>query len=298
MEVDLDLQLRADGSVGPEAHPLGIRLPGDAGPGGKLVDAVSVTHPGGGRQVTWRLPVKGKPVLEETTARYVDAWPGIDVVVDARRSGFEQTFVVTNPAAVDGLPGGDKVSWSVPLLTKGLTARAGEEGTVEFVDAKGTVVSTIVAPVAFDAEMDDRSGLPANTTVVDLEVVPTAGKGQAELVVSVDRKWLADPARVFPVTVDPTYALLSVAPSMDTYVLKSATYQTYASDDELLVGTYNGGGDIARSFLNFPTSAIVGKQVMSANLSLYEHWSWSCTASAVGAHATTETVSSSVTWPT
>ncbi|MFK5635975.1 DNRLRE domain-containing protein, partial [Ornithinimicrobium sp. LYQ103] len=298
VEVDLDLAVRADGSVGPKAHPLGIRLPGDAGAGGKLVDAISVTHPGGGRQVTWRLPVKGRPVLEETTARYVDAWPGVDVVIDARRSGFEQTFVLTDPAAADALPGADKVSWSVPLLTKGLTARTGGEGVVEFVDAQGVVVSTIVAPVAFDAQVDDRSGLPTSTTQVDLDVVPAAGKGRAELVVSVDRAWLTDAARVFPVTVDPTYALVSVSPSMDTYVLKSATYQTYASDDELLVGTHNGGGDIARSFLNFPTSAVVGKQVMSANLSLYEHWSWSCTASPVGAHATTTTVASTVTWPT
>lgn len=298
VEVDLDLTVRGDGSVGPKAHPLDLSMPADAGAGDKPREAIRVGHPGGGREVTWQLPVKGKPALEGTAARYVNAWPGIDVVVDARRSGFEQTFVVTDARSVGSLPGGEQVSWTVPLLTKGLTARPGDKGVVEFVDAKGKVVSTIVAPVAFDAVVDDRSGLPVNTSEVELKVVPTAGRGKADLVVSVDRAWLTSAERVFPITVDPTYAALDVAPSMDTYILKSATTQTYGSDPELLVGTYNGGTDVARSFVNFPTSSLIGKQIKTASLSLYERHSWSCTATAVGVHATATTVSSSVTWPT
>ncbi|RYG76129.1 hypothetical protein EU513_13845 [Yimella sp. RIT 621] len=53
----------------------------------------------------------------------------------------------------------------------------------------------------------------------------------------------------------------------------------YSNDAELRVGTFNGGSTVARSFIMFPTAAVQGKQVTAASLSLYENWSWSCTAS-------------------
>lgn len=299
VEVDLSMVRRPDGTVGPEAHPLGLSLPGDAGAGGKFVDVARVSHPGGGRELSWRLPVKGEPVLEGSSARYVDAWPGVDVVVDARRSGFEQTFVLTNAQSVGGLPGGDEVSWSIPVVAKGLTGRQGAGGVVEFVDARGKVVSTVAAPVAFDAVIGERSGVPVNTSPVRLSWAATKGKGQGELRVSVDRGWVMDPARVFPVTVDPTYAALSVKPSFDTYVMKQYPTSTQgAADDELWVGTHNGGTNVVRSFVNFPTSSLVGLQVMDAKLSLYENWAWSCEPRSVQVHAASAAVSASTTWST
>ncbi len=297
VEVDLDMVERADGSVGPAAHPLGLGLPGEGRAEG--LSDVSVSHPGAGREVVWRLPLRGEPELDGPVARYADSWPGIDVVIDARRSGFEQTFVIESADAVAGLPGGDQVSWSIPLQAKGLVARqGGEEGVVEFVDAKERVVSQVVAPEAFDAVVDEFSGGPSNLTPVDLQVQQGAGRGKATLTLSVSREWLMDPARVFPVTVDPTYAALNVAPTMDTYVQKAYPSAANASDDELLVGTYNGGTDVARSFLNFSTASLVGKQIKSAQLSLYENWAWSCTAKPVGVYSTSSTASSSVTWST
>lgn len=179
-DIDVDLVEGSQGQVVPVSHPLGLSVGSLAGQG----KGVRVSHPGGGRQVSWQLPLRGEPEVVGNRAVYADAWPGVDVAVDARRSGFEQTFVVRDRQAVGGLAGGERVQFTVPVVTKGLTAREGRAGAVEFVDAKGTVVSTVVAPEAFDARVDERSGQPVATTPVDLEVRPTAGKGRAELVVS------------------------------------------------------------------------------------------------------------------
>jgi RHS repeat-associated protein len=107
---------------------------------------------------------------------------------------------------------------------------------------------------------------------------------------------LRDPARVFPVTVDPTYASASVAPSFDAYVQSNVVNTDYSPATELRVGTYDWGTTKARSFINFPTSAIRGKQIQSASLSLYEFHSYSCTAAVVYAQSTSALASSATRW--
>ena len=289
----MDLVEGDQGQATPVSHPLGLSMGSVSGQG----KGVRVSHPGGGRQVSWQLPLRGEPEIAGNRAVYSDAWPGVDVAVDVRRSGFEQTFVVRDREAVDGLSGGEKVEFTVPVVTKGLTARQGKAGAVEFVDSKGTVVSTVAAPVAYDARVDERSGEPVATTPVDLEVRPTAGKGRAELIVSVDRSWMESSERVFPITVDPTYAAVSLKPTVDGYVQKAwPSSASGATDDELLVGTYDGGAHVMRSYLSFDTAGLTGRQVMSAELSLWENHSYSCTPSTVAVHELSQPVTGSVTW--
>ena len=143
------------------------------------------------------------------------------MVVESRRSGFEQLTVIRDEAALDALvaaAGGGDVSWSLPVKTKGLTARAENDGSVSFVDAKGVVVSRFATPIAWDGKVDERSGEKVNASPVGVSVAQK-GKGQAVLTLTPDRGWLRDPARVFPITVDPTYATgANTYPLFDAYV--------------------------------------------------------------------------------
>lgn len=164
----------------------------------------------------------------------------------------------------------------MPLRTKGLTAVGRADGSTDFVDAKGKVVSRIPGAMAWDARVDPRSGEPAMSPVK--VSVTQRNPGQAVVSIVPDRAWLADPARVFPIVVDPTYLSLTVAPSFDTWV--SNTYSTDQSgSSELKVGSFDGGSTVARSFINFPIGGFRNLQVLGASLSLYETWSSSCTAS-------------------
>ncbi len=306
VDVDLELASLPDGRVRPRGHPRGLVLAGGGVSASKSAQSVGTQSSAGGvdlavvsegrdRAVTIGLPKGvGDPVLEGSTATYEGVWPGVDVVVDARRTGFEQWFVLRDRAAVRALPGGDVVSWDMPVKTKGLTASLEADGSVAFRDAKGTVVSTLVAPEAWDAVVDEASGLPANTSPVTLGV-SQRGKGRATVTVSVDRSWVLDPQRVFPVTVDPTYASTYTTAAYDTRVTKGFV-SAFGSDPELWAGTYNSGTNISRSYVNVATAPFKNKQIMSATVSLYETWAWSCTASPVVVHEANTAVSSSTVW--
>lgn len=305
VDVDLELKKLPDGRVAPKGHPGGLVLAGEGVSASTSAQSVAtkasssgvdlaVVSEGGGRQVTVGMAKGvGAPVLEGTTATYAGVWPGVDVVVDARRTGFEQWFVLNDPGSVAALPGGEAVSWSLPVKTKGLTAQL-QDGSVVFRDAKGTVVSTLVAPQAWDAQVDETSGLPVNTTPVTLGLTQH-GKGQASVTVSVDRAWVLDEDRVFPVTVDPTYASATAAVAFDTRVTKGHVTPDSTAVD-LWAGTYNSGTNISRSYLNVATAPFKNKKIMSASLSLYETWAWSCTASPVAVHEANAGVDSATVW--
>lgn len=87
------------------------------------------------------------------------------------------------------------------------------------------------------------------------------GRGRA-LEVSLDRAWLDDAARAWPVTVDRSYYITQS--DHDTFV-QHPYVADYSWWGELKVGTFNGGGDKARSFLRFPAlDALDGKVIHSA----------------------------------
>ncbi len=224
----------------------------------------------------------GAPKLKGNTATYPGS-AGVDVRVEATRTGFESFFDVKDAATLNSLvladgPAKGRVGVSFPVKTKGLTAKAETDGSVSFTDGKGVTRSRLVPPRAWDAKVDPRSGLPGEAPA-RLDVTQQ-GKGKATVTVSVDASWAKDPARVFPITLDPTYATGSnISPSFDTRVQTDGGTLDYSSDTELRVGTFNGGSTVARSFIMFPTAAVQGKQVVSASLSLYENWSYSCTGS-------------------
>jgi RHS repeat-associated protein len=301
-DVDLNLAERPDGTVGAKSHVLGVSLAGKtrgAGGGAKgatATDLVVVDEAPGkdkaARQVVLGWPGKlPAPVLDGTRATYTDVSPGLDVVVESRRSGFEQLTVIRDQAALDALvdsAGEGGVSWSLPVKTTGLTARAEKDGSVSFVDARGVVVSRFAVPLAWDAKTDEKSGEKVNVSTVAVSV-SQKGKGQATLTLTPDQEWLSDPARVFPVTIDPTYATgANTYPLFDAYVQRGNTYDASA-ETQLKVGTSDGGGAItARSFLKFGFTNFKNLQIKSASLSLYETHSYSCTAKPFYVHSTSD----------
>ncbi|MFJ6198271.1 hypothetical protein [Micromonospora sp. NPDC092111] len=95
--VNFTLTPQADGSVAAKAHPAGLRLSGPAGAGEH--DLATVETDGGtvslGR--SGRLPA---PVVEGTKTTYPEVRPGVDLVVESTRTGFEQFLVVSSPRFV------------------------------------------------------------------------------------------------------------------------------------------------------------------------------------------------------
>ncbi|MFD0366953.1 DNRLRE domain-containing protein [Streptomyces sp. NPDC127114] len=281
---DIDVRLtKRDGVIAAKGHPLGLRLAGKtpaaqaakvrasgaAGePGTAEVPLVTLTA-GEGRELglSWRgaLP---EPKLSGTTARYEDALTATDLVIESTRTGFEQFLELKNRSAVEA-----NGAVTLTLNARGVKARANDDRSVTFVDAKtGKQVGLLPAPVMWDASVDPRSGEHGRRADVGLKV--TQRGDRVDLTLTPDADFLADPATKYPVTVDPA---VNIGSSFDTFVQQGYTTDMSTST-ELRLGN-NGSGQIARSFLHFPMAGISGKQVLSAKLNLFNFASWSCSPS-------------------
>jgi RHS repeat-associated protein len=90
----------------------------------------------------------------------------------------------------------------------GLKPQVEPEGSIEFQRADGATVFSLPAPVMFDSAPS-----PAESRDVSYQLEPTDNAGEWRLVVAVDRSWLDDRDRVWPVVLDPTFTVSS--PKLD-----------------------------------------------------------------------------------
>lgn len=269
-DTDLTLVMQSDGSVAPKAHPRGLRLAGSVqvGNGAEVVSVRSgkdSAAPRIGLRWAGRLPT---PVLAGETATYRDVMPDVDLVIKATTTGYEQFWVLKSDRAVP----------QVALLARlGLAADglrvAAEGGGLTFKDGSGAMVAGTQTPAMWDAATDARSGEPVNRREIGLALAKERTAGAAlGLRLAVDKAWLSDPARQFPITIDP-----SLSASGDTFVQSDYSSSQWNST-ELKLGTYNGGSVKARSFLRWDWSPIYGKDVEAATLYLWEWHAYSCRA--------------------
>ncbi|WP_246486637.1 DNRLRE domain-containing protein [Kribbella qitaiheensis] len=281
-DVDLTLQKGVDGSVAPRSHQHGLRLGKKAAATGQVFASAGS---GPGRSVEWvspwRLP---EPSLDGTKATYSDVQPGVDLVLDARRNGFENDFIVKQRPAVAPV-------WRIPLRTKGLTAKPQADGSIQFVDAKNVVRSMIPVGFMWDS-VTNPAGDPVNKATVKVTVEQVT-PGKAILVIAPDAKWFLDPARTFPVTVDPTYASGSAYANFDTFVQSDYT-SDLSSAVELRTG--KNGTHTERSFLNFSTAPFKGKDIISSSLSIWQYGASSCTPTTVYVRSTLTLATTATRW--
>src|SRR6266545_2715364 len=137
---------RADGSWGAIDTTLRRNPDGSVSP---TLDTVSLSFSGGGRAALASVGAQGTqlslvwpgtlpaPVLHAETATYPDVLPGVDLLVRAEVGGFSELLVVkTREAAAN--PALTAVSFTT--VTRGLTLKPGQGGSVSAVDAHGNAV--------------------------------------------------------------------------------------------------------------------------------------------------------------
>ena len=115
---------------------------------------------------------------------------------------------------------------------------------------------------------------------------------------TLDSAWLHSAARKFPVIVDPSVS--SVNSGGTTYV-ESPYTNDYSSDPEIHVGTWDGGTNQAKAFLNFSSvaSSLKNDTVLGARLGVFNTWSYSCSPRTVYVYPVTSSwsVTGDKSWP-
>lgn len=216
--------------------------------------------------------------VDGDTAVYVDALDGVDVALQAVPGGVKETLTLASAQAAN--------EFVFDLELDGLSAEVRPDGSVAMVSAAG--VAKVTAPPGF---MVDAAGVTSTAVVYSLS------PDGASLVVTADAGWLANPARVFPVVVDPTLSV--VADTDDTYVTEGEVPAVNHSGSSLLKVGFDGS-NVHRSFLKFSGLAgYEGMNILAADLALWQSGSGSCTASPVDVHGITQTWDGTATtaWP-
>ncbi|MCE7010193.1 DUF6531 domain-containing protein [Kibdelosporangium philippinense] len=220
---------------------------------------VSLRWPGN-QEMSFGLAGSARSAAQVTgsTITYPGAADKTDLRIDVLPGGIKETLVLASPDAPH--------SWVFPLRLNGLTARI-VDGAVALIGAEGRERARI--PAGF---MVDSAGTPAASNGVRYELID----GGTALRMSADSAWLRDPARVYPVNVDPTVQELTANAAMST----SGGARTTGS--ELLV---NSASDM---YLRFPTTGLTNHKIFDAQLYLTSFGATSCRPEPVTVHPVTE----------
>ncbi|MFE1960115.1 polymorphic toxin-type HINT domain-containing protein [Streptomyces sp. NPDC059479] len=202
---------------------------------------------------------------------YSDVLPETDLWLDSQSGGVKETLVLRSAEA--------PTSFVFPLRLTGLTAKPGTtadggEGSVVLADGQGRTKAVI--PAGF---MEDAGRVVSHA--VRYELIERDG-GQA-LRVSVDRDWLTDPAREFPVRVDPSVETTKSSSSM--YVTSSGAV---SGAGELHVG--KGPAGSTASYLGFPglETKLKNHNIFGAQLQVVNYDAASCKPRSVSVHPVTQ----------
>jgi len=162
------------------ANAYRVTVPTDLGKG-----AVRVDRGGHWLSLTPRGARASRVAVSGASARYDEVWPGVDVTYDALNQGVKETLTLSSPAA--------RSDFEFALASSaGLTARE-TAGGVQLRRRDGRPVLLLAPPF-----MRDAAG--AESHAVSLEL----GDDGRTVSLEASRKWLEDPARRYPVEIDPS----------------------------------------------------------------------------------------------
>jgi RHS repeat-associated protein len=169
-----------------------------------------------------------------------------------------------------------------------LSPVAQEDGSIIFFDSVGIAHFVLLQPYAEDSAED-----PAFVNL--RQTIRQEGKNYLYEVV-VDPEWLNDPARVFPVVIDPTITTEDMA--VDTYISNSSPTTSYSSSYNLQVkGTGTGAQEDTLVRFNLPVIDN-GPAILYAGVSLCRGNGSASGTNTVHAYQITSDWTTAVTWNT
>ncbi|MEV4324293.1 DNRLRE domain-containing protein [Microbispora rosea] len=296
-----------DGALVPKAGPAVTVSNGGDGPFATLADEA-----GNSIALSWPAPLP-KPTVEGSKARYVDAaGPGADLVVTVLPGGVRHDIELRERPTT-------QLNYRINVKTSGWKLQQDGQGRLTLTDSAGKLVAPVAQPAMYpqlhrsgktkDAKTGEDATSGAGTTVKAnnghrarsgrIGTRLSSDGDHQVLELTPDAAFLADPATTFPVVVDPTVNLDNQG---DTYVGDWDPYSSWWDEDYLVVGSWTpGSGDIeiSRGYLQFDTSALAGKSVTQAQLSLFNYAAPQCGSfgSGIQARRVTSTWDAySITW--
>jgi RHS repeat-associated protein len=234
----------------------------------------------------------GKSSVSSDTATYRNALPGVDLAYSAQNEGVKETLTLASPASPH--------VFNYALQTSaGLAARANPSHGIDFVDTTGTVQFAFAPPFMYESQAPNGP-----TGSASLQLGGTAS--QQTVTLALDEAWLANPARHWPVVVDPTITYGTVGSAIwkqfnganqDCYLQNGSGASTsYCNGSSLYAGYSSSVIDRALLQFNVQTSIPQDVTVLDADLASYLYASASGSAVSVDAMQLTQAWTTAATW--
>lgn len=198
--------------------------------------------------------------IDGTTITYPGVADHTDLKIESVAGGAKETLVLRDRAAAR--------TWDFPLRLKGLKARI-VDGAVSLVDNDGREKLRIPAGYMIDSSVRGEDAAAAISHGVRYEIVDN---GQT-LRISLDSAWLDDPARAYPVLVDPS--VFEASGKLSSMQVTSSGGRI-TNPTELLIG--NNGGVRYTSLIQFPAiaSSLRNHKIFGAQLQVVNFDSTTC----------------------
>ena len=252
--LDLDLSLASDGSGGfrPRGVGFGLRIAASAS-----ARELAQIDLGQGRSAAFGLNGAGNPraVVAGASVRYPKVYPGVDLRLETTALGVKEELVLASRSAQN--------VFDFRLDLTGLEVEKDAAGGLEYRDAAGDVALRTPPGWAEDSARKTAEHRGSVTGDVDFDLLPGAD-GSTTLRVTLDRAWLDDSARVFPVTIDPTW--------MVGAHINQAYYSggvTEAPGQVQVGNPYQDCCNVWRSTVYFPYEDLFGKVIDGARVHLF-----------------------------
>ncbi|MCL2339675.1 MAG: DNRLRE domain-containing protein, partial [Actinomycetia bacterium] len=192
--------------------------------------AFSILKDGFRLTVTPNFGALGSSRVQANAIRYNEVAAGLDLQYTVLGNALEEELILSHPL--------DSYDFSYTLSAAGITFIERDGQIFGFktddLDATGQPTAAAIAEFIISAPaMTDNAG--ASSNAVHLELA-TAVDGSANLTIQAEANWLADPARAYPVTIDPTYMLTASE-------LSYGTIQAFAG--------YSSGPDMVHNQLSY-----------------------------------------------
>ena len=233
------------------ANDFTASIPADASASPVRVEA-------GGAWVTMQMQgADAAPVVDGATARFDEVDGADSVTYEATGSGLKESITLDSPPAL----GSASYVYAVEA-SAGITAVLTAAGALEFRDPQGEVRFEVPVGSMSDSAVPE----PAYSDAVGYDLAPVSGGW--ELTVTPDAGWLADPARVYPVVIDPT---VNTKDATDCWAEQANPTTSHCGSNTpyIKVGK-TGPNEKRRGLLDFDIDAIPDQAtVNSAELRLY-----------------------------
>lgn len=187
---------------------------------------------------------------------------GADLVYEVTPTSLKESIVLAKRPA-------GAFSAAFTLKTGGLTVVPRDDGSIAFVDKEsGRTLFAMPPPFMFDAGPDPTSPVGKRYSSKVTQTVTQRG-ADTIITIAADAEWLADAARTYPVTIDPTVKIQPVpSDAEDVEIYSGSVNQNYNDTYQLKVGTE--ATQSWRTLVKFPLIGVPAGTVLDdAQLQMY-----------------------------